>query len=318
MPVSINYDSPLALRAFLESRGLGARKKLGQNFLVNPRARQFILDALEMKAGESVWEIGPGLGAMTAGLLERGGRITAFEIDKAFAEILEDIFQGRENFHLVQGDVLKTWPRAAAEFGAGPARPLLLGNLPYQIAAILLADFIEKDFFFRRAVVTVQKEVARRMAAKPGSPDYSALSLLCASAYTIRPLMVLKGPSFYPPPRVDSQSLVLDLRGDRDPSSWPRLLRPLVRRLFSARRKTIKNNLQSFVSSYGRADRAKKKSGDEGPGAEEGEAGKITLEALESCALSPERRAETLALEDFAALAKVLEEKLYDDHCQRG
>jgi 16S rRNA (adenine1518-N6/adenine1519-N6)-dimethyltransferase len=252
---------------------------------------------------------------MTAGLLERGGQVTAFEIDQAFAEILEDLFGRGENFRLVRGDALKTWPAVAAEFTSYAARPLLLGNLPYQIAAILLADFIEKNFFFRRAVITVQKEVAQRMAAKPGSPDYSALSLLCASAYTIRPLMVLKGASFYPPPRVDSQSLVLELRTDRDPASWPRLFRPLVRRLFSARRKTIKNNLRAFVSSY--TANVPKKSPPQSGAAESGEAGKISLDVLESCGLDPERRAETLSLEDFAALATILEEKLYD-HSRRG
>jgi 16S rRNA (adenine1518-N6/adenine1519-N6)-dimethyltransferase len=260
------------------------RKRYGQNFLINPSARKKLLDALDLPPGEAVWEIGPGLGAMTAGLLERGGRVRAFEVDRGFAEALSLIFRGERNFVLVYGDVLKTW---RGEEGAA----YLAGNLPYNIAALLLADFIEGGRFFKRMVVTVQKETAGRMLAKPGSRDYSSFSVLCASAYTISPVITLKGASFYPEPRVESQGLRLDLRTDVDPAAYPPLFRVLVRGLFAARRKTVKNNLGAFLGRMFPRERA----------------GEQAEEILASCGIAPRKRAEDLALDDFTALTRALE-----------
>ncbi|MDR0760077.1 MAG: 16S rRNA (adenine(1518)-N(6)/adenine(1519)-N(6))-dimethyltransferase RsmA, partial [Treponema sp.] len=197
----LNYDSPLAIRSFLEERGLGMRRRLGQNFLINPNARRRLLDALGAGPGDRVWEIGSGLGAMTRPLLERGAMVWAFEIDGGFITALREFFSGNPAFTLIEGNVLKTWRTA-------PPGDYLFGNLPYTIGAVLLADFIEKNRFFKRMVVTVQKEVALRMAAKAGSKDYSSFSVLCASAYRITPLLIMKGASFYPEPRVDSQGVL--------------------------------------------------------------------------------------------------------------
>jgi 16S rRNA (adenine1518-N6/adenine1519-N6)-dimethyltransferase len=282
-----NYDSPGELRAFLEERGLGMRKKFGQNFLVNRRAREELLEALEIRAGNEVWEIGAGLGAMTRGLLERGGELTAFEIDPGFCKVLKSLFGGSENFRLIEGDAFKTWPNAG---GAGEEGLYLLGNLPYNAGASLLGDFIEKGRFFKRMVVTVQKEVAGRMCAMPGSSVYSSFSVLCSSAYTIKPLRVIKGASFYPVPRVDSRGVRLDLLppGER---KRPSLFYPLVRALFSSRRKTIKNSLSAFIYS----------------GIMKGTAGGETLEILRRSGISGERRPETLDIEEFTRLAGALE-----------
>ncbi|GHU54583.1 ribosomal RNA small subunit methyltransferase A [Spirochaetia bacterium] len=280
-PVTINYDSAAGLRALLEERGLGMRKKFGQNFLINPGVRKRLVDALETGEGDEVWEVGPGLGAMTKELLDRGMRVRAFEIDPGFTGLLREIFAGQEGFTLTEGDVLKTWRQA------DPA-PYFLGNLPYNIASVLLANFIEEGRFFRRMVVTVQKEVARRMAAKPGSGDYSSFSVLIGSAYKVSPLMVIGGASFYPAPRVDSRGIRLDLRTDIG-NGRPLLFYPLVRQLFSSRRKTIKNNLQSFVSSRGNF-----------AGSD------IALPVLEQCGIKPEERAENLTIEKFAELAEKL------------
>jgi 16S rRNA (adenine1518-N6/adenine1519-N6)-dimethyltransferase len=282
----INYDSAATLRALLEERGLGMRKKFGQNFLINPGIRKKLVDALEIGEGEEVWEVGPGLGAMTRELLDRGARVRAFEIDPGFIALLGELFKDQRGFTLVEGDVLKTWRQAA---GAEAPAPYLLGNLPYNIGAVLLANFIEEGRFFKRMIVTVQKEVAGRMAAKPGSADYSSFSVLIGSAYKVSPLMVIGGSSFYPAPRVDSRGIRLDLRNDIEIASRPALFYPLVRHLFSSRRKTIKNNLQSFVSS-----RILK---------EKGDPLEIVLPALEYCGIKPEERAENLTIEQFAELA---------------
>ena len=197
-PLTPNHDSPTQLRAFLDSKELGMRKKYGQNFLVNADIRNKLLDALEIKPGQKVWEIGPGLGAMTKGLLEKNALVTAFEIDPAFSILLRELFNEYKNFTLIEGDVLKTWP-GVQESG----ELFLLGNLPYNIAATLLANFIEKKRFFKRIVVTVQRETAQRMIAKPGTKDYSSFTVLCSSVYKITPLFIIKSSSFYPVPKVE-------------------------------------------------------------------------------------------------------------------
>jgi len=280
--MELNYNSAAELRAFLDENGLGMRKKFGQNFLINPAVREALVRALEAGAGDAVWEIGPGLGAMTSLLLERGLAVRAFEVDPGFARALRELFAANAGFTLIEGDVLKTWT-------AEPPAPYLLGNLPYNIAATLLAGFIEQRRFFKRIVVTVQREVALRMAAVPGGADYSSFSVVCASAYHVKPLMVIKSASFYPRPNVDSQAVLLELREDAA-RILPACLYPLVRRLFSSRRKTIKNNLSVFFNT-----------GQGAPAA-------MALEALEKSALDGNKRAEDLTLEEFTALAKTIED----------
>jgi len=273
------------------------RKKFGQNFLINPRARSGLLDAMELRGGDEVWEIGPGLGAMTAGLLERGARVTAFEIDPAFAAILKEFFAGEAagTFRLVEGDALKTWRKEEADIST--EETLLFGNLPYNAAAALLADFIESGHYFKRMVVTVQHEVALRMTAKPGSSDYSSFSVLCSSVYRISPLFVIKGSSFYPAPRVDSQGVRLDLIPDR--GELPKLFYPLVRGLFSSRRKAVRNTLSAFAASV----IIKPVSPEASSTAKE-----IAAETLDRANISGDRRPETLSKDEFAALAAFLEE----------
>jgi 16S rRNA (adenine1518-N6/adenine1519-N6)-dimethyltransferase len=270
------------------------RKQYGQNFLINPRARARLLDALEVERDSAVWEIGPGLGAMTEGLLLRGARVCAFEIDRGFTGALTEFFGGNARFTLIEGDVMKTWP------GAVPAGDYLLANLPYTIGAALLADFIEKDRFFTRMVVTVQKETARRMMARPGAADYSSFSVLCASSYRISPLLTLKGGSFYPEPRVESQGVRLDLIEDGifRTGRAPALLKPLIRALFSYRRKTVKNNLQTFIASRGRSG---------GEALSGGALQNAALAALSRSGVAPTERVERLGLPELARLAESLE-----------
>ena len=284
-----DYNSAAELRSFLERTGLGMRKRYGQNFLINPAVRQRLAGALEAEAGEVVWEIGPGLGAMTALLLEQGLKVRAFEIDPGFVNVLRELFNARQGFTLVEGDVMKTWP-------AEPPAPYLLGNLPYNIAAALMADLIERKRLFRRMVVTVQREVALRMTARPGSTDYSSFSVLCASVYTVKPLMVIRGASFYPRPKVDSAGVLLELRPDIAPEAVPVLLYPLVRRLFASRRKKIKNKLRDFIHS------GILKGGGAALAAED-----LTGEALARSGLTGDERAEDMGLEVFTALARTVE-----------
>lgn len=283
----LDYNSPAALRGFLEAHGLGMQKKFGQNFLINPDARKKLVAALEIHPDASIWEVGPGLGSMTVELLDSGARVTVFEIDRGFSNHIRELFGDRKNFKIVEGDVLKTWPQ---EYGL--QKPdYFFGNLPYNIAAVLLGDLIEGKALFQRMVVTVQKEVAQRMIALPGTEHYSSFSVLCSSVYRITPLMTLKGASFFPPPNVDSQAVKMELRRDRSDQSFPPLFYPMVRALFSSRRKTVRNNLIPLLASRGLErpdDRA--------------------LWALKTAGIEPNQRAETLDLEDFLKLSQALEE----------
>jgi 16S rRNA (adenine1518-N6/adenine1519-N6)-dimethyltransferase len=286
----IDYDAPSALRRYLDEHGLGMQKKFGQNFLINGDVRRRLVQALELPDGASVWEVGPGLGSMTAELIRQGATVKAFEIDRGFARALRELIPVPSRFTLIEGDVLKTWPaEARKEQEQGQVSNYFLGNLPYNIAATLLADFIEQGRYFKRLVVTIQKEVAQRMLAKPGSKDYSSFTVLCTSAYTIRPLMVLKGPSFYPVPNVDSQAVRMDLRTDRNPEADTPLFRAMVRSLFSSRRKNLKNNLYSFLS---------------GRYAQLGTDLSLLAEtAITQAGLSGQQRAEELDIDDFVRLA---------------
>jgi len=294
--MTLNYNSSSELKAFLEQEGLGMQKKFGQNFLVDANAKRILVEALGVKAGDEVWEIGPGLGAMTALLLENGIKVKAFEIDKGFIRILKDLFGGNENFSLVEGDVMKTWQEQAPQLLRGDA--YLFGNLPYNIAAALLADFIEKGCAFSRMVITVQKETALRMAAKAGTKDYSSFSVLCASAYKVKPIITIRPSSFYPQPNVDSMGVLLESNLD-DKSSLSANERlsgcffKLVRALFASRRKTIRNNLTAFVNSK-----------------------EVCEAVLRENGLNGSERAETLEIDIFLSLAKSIDNmRLYKKEC---
>ena len=281
-----DYDSPASINAFLRDRGLAAQKKFGQNFLIRRRAREKLTRALDSPEGSHVWEIGAGLGAMTAILLDMGMRVKAFEIDRGFCEILTELFSDSKNFSLVEGDVLETWKGERARGGV----EFLAGNLPYNIAARLIGNFIESGLFFKRMVVTVQREVALRMAAKQGSPDYSSFSVLCSSVYSVKPVISPKGDCFYPIPNVDSQGICLELKDSSH--RYPPLFYRMVRALFASRRKTLKNNLLTFIKSEAANGGA--------------EAEGLCAGILWTAGLDPSERSENLACEDFLRLSTAL------------
>ena len=245
----IDYNSPAELKAYLEQNGLAMQKKFGQNFLVNGKARATLADSLSVQPGMRVWEVGPGLGAMTSELLKRGAVLTVFEIDRGFIDALKTLFSEYEAsgaLRIVAGDVLKSWKREAESHGL-PDR--FFGNLPYNIAASLIGDTIEAHCRFERAVFTVQKEVAERMCAAVGTADYSSFSVLCQWAYRVKPVIDLAGGNFWPKPNVVSRAVALERAEDYPCCENPALFASMQRALFAARRKTVKNNLTRFLSN---------------------------------------------------------------------
>lgn len=278
-----DYNSPAALKAFLEENSMAMQKKFGQNFLLNQTAREKLVDSLDISEKSKVWEVGPGLGAMTEEILKRGAELTVFEIDRGFANFLRQFFSDyieAKKLFIVEGDVLKTWKKTLDEKGI-PDR--FFGNLPYNIAATLIADTIENNIRFEKAVFTVQKEVAARACAAPGSQDYSSFSILCQWAYDLKPLIDLAGGNFWPRPNVDSRAFSMTKKNNFPCCKNPGHFMKLQRSLFSSRRKNVRNNLSIFLSSNEKA-----------------------VEALNKAGIEPSRRAETLSIESILLLSDIL------------
>lgn len=281
-----DYNSPLALKAFLDENGMTMQKKFGQNFLVNEAARTKIIDALDLGPGTKVWEVGPGLGSMTSEILRRGASLVAFEIDHGFARLLRQFFEEysqKNQFELVEGDVLKTWKKYYDEnHDRLPDR--FFGNLPYNVAATIVADTINEGVRFEKIVVTVQKEVAQRMAAKEGTENYSSFSVLCQWAYDIKNVFDLAGGNFWPVPNVVSRAVLMTKKEDFPRCKNPKLFMAMIRQLFSSRRKTIRNNMLKIVS------------------------GEKADEALKNAGVSASERAENLGIEKLLLLSDFLDE----------
>lgn len=279
-----DYNSAAELKQVLDANGFSMQKKFGQNFLINQQARNKLIDALDVSEGTKVWEVGPGLGAMTSGLLEKGADLTVFEIDRGFISLISQYFESysqKGSFRIVEGDVLKNWYDQTKDGSQLPQR--FFGNLPYNIAASIVADTIEAGIRFEKCVFTVQKEVAVRMAAKPGDADYSSLSVLCNWAYDVKNLIDLSGSNFWPKPNVDSRTVIFTKKEDFPRCQNPKLFIKMQRALFSSRRKTVRNNLQGFLNNNEK-----------------------TMLCLEKAGIDPMLRAEVLTIEEMLKLSDVI------------
>lgn len=279
-----DYNSAAELKQVLDANGFSMQKKFGQNFLINQQARNKLIDALDVSEGTKVWEVGPGLGAMTSGLLEKGADLTVFEIDRGFISLISQYFESYSQkgaFRIVEGDVLKNWYGQTKDGSQLPQR--FFGNLPYNIAASIVADTIEAGIRFEKCVFTVQKEVAVRMAAKAGDADYSSLSVLCNWAYDVKNLIDLSGSNFWPKPNVDSRAVIFTKKEDFPRCQNPKLFIKMQRALFSSRRKTVRNNLQGFLNNNEK-----------------------TMLCLEKAGIDPMRRAEVLTIEEMLKLSDVI------------
>jgi 16S rRNA (adenine1518-N6/adenine1519-N6)-dimethyltransferase len=268
-------------RAGPRRAGIPARRRWGQNFLASPDTAERIVEAARVGAGDTVLEVGPGDGALTRPLAARAGAVVAVEIDPLRAEALAAEFAGQESVRIFQGDILSRPFRAwLDDAGCGPEPALLVANLPYNVATPILCAAIEAPAVIRRCLATVQREVARRFIARPGSDEYGYLSVRVAAHATGRILFDLPPGAFRPRPKVFSSVLALEPRaGALDPELTRRAL-CLASLGFNARRKTLGNALASA-----------------GPRAE-------WERALEALGKSPRARAEELGLDDFLALAR--------------
>ncbi len=236
----MNHNSPAAVRAALNERNVEPKKRWGQNFMINPRTRRKLADTLEIGDGDTVWEIGPGLGALTAELESRCTRLFLFEIDHGLIRHLQEEFADHPQITVVAGDFLRTWRQVRRNHGA-PDR--IIGNLPYRCASAIIAALLEANALAATCVFTVQKELADRIVAQPGSRNYSSFSVLCQCLSEVHGHGELAPGTFYPAPEVTSAVIGLRPGGRARSVRSKAVLFTLIRTAFQARRKTLRNNL---------------------------------------------------------------------------
>ena len=270
------------VRAALRESEFRPRKRLGQNFLVHERVLDAILELLDLKTDDLVLEIGPGLGALTRRLVDRAAGVWAVEVDHFLIQRLQqsDLIANRK-FHLVSGDILKV-PLAEIL----PKKKIkLIGNLPYSISTPVLFKVLESRDYFSSMVLMVQKEVADRIASAPGTKNYGTLSVWCQIHGQVTKKLQVAPEAFFPQPKVRSTVLKMELYPQpRVPPEEMPVLRGLLRAAFGQRRKTLGNVVGKWLKS----------------GRDEVE------EFLGSQSIDPQRRGETLSIENFIDLTHAL------------
>src|SRR3972149_6031853 len=230
-------------KEFSSSPKIRPKKSLSQNFLVNLHAAQRIVDSLNLSNEDSVLEIGAGKGVLTQFLIEKAKKVYAVELDKNLCEFLREKFSNQKNLEIINQDILQLDLKKLL-----PSSPKIkiIGNLPYQITSPILDWLIQYKELISQVVLMVQKEVAIRMSASPGSKDFSPLSVFVQVYTNPKILFSLKPGSFNPPPKVDSTVMVLDfLSQSKVRPEDEKLFFQIVKASFSTRRKTILNCLSS-------------------------------------------------------------------------
>lgn len=250
-----DYSSVSSITHLLQDNGLYMTKKFGQNFLISLSALDRIASLCGAASGKKVWEVGPGIGALTSRLVASGADVTAFEIDHGFCRILrEQAFVDVPNFTLVEGDALKTWRQVWEKEGTPD---IICANLPYNVGSVFIASLMENRCLPSVMVYTLQSEVVDRICAKEGSEDYSGFSILCSIDYENANAFKLGSGCFFPPPNVDSSVVVMKKRENPlVPNDDAVKFLELVRILFAQRRKTVKNNLKATGRPSGEIDAA--------------------------------------------------------------
>ena len=274
------------IKRILTRHGFTFSKALGQNFLIDPSVCPRMAAALEADDRTGVLEIGPGIGVLTKELSAVCGRVAAVELDRRLPDVLAETLADCPNVEILWGDVLKQDIPALVKEKLGSLRPMACANLPYYITSPILTALLEAECF-QAVTVMVQKEVAQRIAAQPGTADYGAFSVFCQ--YYAQPELLFDVPPhcFLPQPKVTSAVVTLRVRQERP---WdiddPALFFRVVRASFAMRRKKLSNGLASGFPELGKR------------GAEE---------VLSACGFDANVRGETLGIPEFAAIARQIQ-----------
>ncbi|CAG7656301.1 16S rRNA (adenine(1518)-N(6)/adenine(1519)-N(6))-dimethyltransferase RsmA [Paenibacillus allorhizosphaerae] len=284
--------TPKRTNDLLKRHGFVLKKSLGQNFLIDPNILNKIVSAANLDAAKGALEIGPGIGALTQQLAKVAKRVVAVEIDQRLLPLLQETLEGYPHAAVIHGDVLKIdLKKLFDEHFHEVARVSVVANLPYYITTPIIMMLLEQKLPLENIVVMIQKEVAERMAAKPGGKEYGSLSI--AVQYYCEPEIVTVVPRtvFIPQPNVDSAVIKLKVR-ERPPVDVEdeSFFFDVVHASFVQRRKTIYNNLASkFFSKETKSE----------------------LEhILHAAGIEPSRRGETLSIEEYAVLSRHLSQAL--------
>lgn len=273
--------APSTIREIKEKYGFKLSKSLGQNFLTDKNIIDKIIDATEITDEDLVIEIGPGIGVLTAEACQKAKRVVAVEIDRNLIPILEDTLSEYNNVEIINQDVLKTDLNEIIE-KSGCRRAKVIGNLPYYITTPIIMALLEGGIHADSITIMMQKEVADRIKSNPGTKTYGALSVAVQYYCTVRNVAVVPKEVFFPAPKVDSAVLRLDLRDEKPVElDDEKMFFRCIKAGFGQRRKTLSNSLIGL--------------------------GDVTKEEVKSCleaaGIDEKRRAETLNLDEFAAIA---------------
>ena len=239
-----------SVRSLMEKHGISPQKRYGQNFLVNESVVNRIADTAGDGDGAlGILEIGPGIGTLTEKLAERYRRVVAIEIDKSLLPVLSETLADCENVKILNGDAMKTDLSALVRDEFRDMRVAVCANLPYYITSPILMRLLETEGLFESVTVMIQKEVADRLCAAPGTPEYGAITAACAYYAHTEKCFAVSPASFIPPPKVTSEVIRMNLYGTAPVQckSKENLFR-VIRGAFAKRRKTLANSLAGETS----------------------------------------------------------------------
>lgn len=281
--------SPTRTRAIMETYGLTFKKSLGQNFLTDINVLKKIVAAAEVSEADDVIEIGPGIGALTEQLAKSAHQVLALEIDDRLLPVLKGTLAPYPNVEVIHQDILKAnLKELIAEHFDGQHRLKIVANLPYYITTPIIMHLLATELAFDQIVVMMQKEVANRLAAQPGSKDYGSLSIGVQYEMDCQVAFIVPKTVFVPQPKVDSAIISLTKKKAKEYQPQDeRFFHQLVRGAFMHRRKSLWNNLQGL---YGKQAEVKEK----------------LSQALAQAEIEPSVRAERLTIADFVRLADCL------------
>jgi len=268
----------------LKQAGLYAGKELGQNFLSNPGTAKMIIEKAGISEDAHVLEIGSGLGALTLPLAKKVSHVTAVEKDRRLIPILREVIdnEGLKNIDIIHQDILKIQIKDLLK----DKKLVVIGNLPYNISSQILIKLVEERKYIEKAFLMFQKELGTRILAPPGGREYSRLSAVSQYAAKISFVADIGPSSFFPSPDVYSTILQFKFIQSEDlDESQEKLLFDVIKSAFSKRRKTLKNSMAGGELEYKK---------------------EFVLQALALATIDPQRRAETLSVEEFKALSRAI------------
>ncbi|GGI63926.1 16S rRNA (adenine(1518)-N(6)/adenine(1519)-N(6))-dimethyltransferase RsmA [Limosilactobacillus caviae] len=294
MSNSPEIGSRTRTRAIMEKYGVRTKKSFGQNFLTDLNVLKNIVEAADITSNDNVIEIGPGIGALTEQLAQSAGEVLALEIDQDLIPVLKEVLSPYDNVKVINQDVLQAnLPELIKQEFKDPTRPIkVVANLPYYITSPILMNLLASPVNWATICVMMQKEVAQRLTAKPGTKQYGALTLAIEYQMQAKIAFDVSRKVFVPSPNVDSAIVVLTPRAEPLPVQPfdKQKLFGFIRGCFAHRRKSLWNNLQSVI---GKEPAVKEKMQD----------------VLNSLEISPQIRPEKLTLEQFVSLANALHQQ---------